>query len=179
VGIFIFLVGSPSFFTTTNPEGELVMKSLIRIVIACGLLGGGVFNAGAQGMPGAHPGYLHALTDLRSARWYLSHAQPGDGRMHGNEDTALTEIGHAIDELKRASIDDGKNVDDHPASDVGERGSQLMKAIENLRQAHADVDQEEDNPQARELKHRILDRIDRATQAAQGAHDEWMRIGKP
>ena len=155
------------------------MKSLVRIVIACGLLGGGVFNAGAQGIPGAHPSYLHALTDLRTARWYLGHPQTGDGRMYASEDSAISEVDAAIRELKKASIDDGKNVSDHAPSDVGERGSQLMKAIENLRQAHADVDQEEDNPQVRGLKHRILDRIDRATQAAQGAHDEWMRIGKP
>ena len=154
------------------------MKSLIRIVIACGLLGA-AFNAGAQGMPGAHPGYLHALTDLRSARWYLEHRPAADGRIHADEDTAITHIDHAISDLKQASIYDGKNVYDHPPSDVGERGSELMKAIENLRQAHADVDQEEDNPQVRGLKHRILDRIDRATQAAQGAHDEWIRLGKP
>ena len=62
-----------------------------------------------------------------------------------------------------------KNLNDHPPGDVPEQGSRLMKAIENLRQARTDVAQEEDNPQARELKHRTLAHIDRALQAAQGA----------
>jgi hypothetical protein len=155
------------------------MKSIIRIVVAFGLVGGAVFDAGAQGLPGAHPGYLHALTDLRAARWYLGHPEVGDRGMFANEDTAIAEIGGAISDLKQASIDDGKNLNDHPPGDLPEQGSRLMKAIENLRQARTDVAQEEDNPQARELKHRTLAHIDRALQAAQGAHDKWMRLGKP
>ena len=31
---------------------------------------------------------------------------------------AISEIDHAIAELKRASIDDGKNIHDHPSADV-------------------------------------------------------------
>ena len=34
----------------------------------------------AQPLPGKHPAYLHALTDLRTARWLLNH-QPGDARV--------------------------------------------------------------------------------------------------
>ena len=40
--------------------------------------------AGAADLPGHHPAYLHALTDLRAARWNLEH-RPGDaeiGRAH-------------------------------------------------------------------------------------------------
>ncbi|HZS58336.1 MAG TPA: hypothetical protein VFA43_03635 [Gemmatimonadaceae bacterium] len=54
-----------------------------------------------------------------------------------------------IGEMKRAALDDGKNID------------------------------EEDNPQARGLEHRILDHIDRATHAAERAHHAWMQeMGK-
>jgi hypothetical protein len=150
------------------------MKNLIRVVVVSGLLGGGILSADAQQLPGAHPAYLHALTDLRAARWFLDH-QAGDGRVYAEEDVGVHEIDAAIGEIKRASIDDGKNLSDHPTVDAGEHGSRLAKAIETLRKAHADVDQEEDNPQLHGLKHRILEHIDRAIHAAQGAHAEWLR----
>ena len=35
--------------------------------------------------PGDHPGYLHALSDLRAARWNLEH-RPGDPLVGGGED---------------------------------------------------------------------------------------------
>jgi hypothetical protein len=40
-----------------------------------------IFSFSAQAdTAGDHPGYLHALTDLRGARWNLQH-RPGDTRM--------------------------------------------------------------------------------------------------
>lgn len=33
-------------------------------------------------LPGMHPGYLHALTDLRAARWNLEH-RAGDAAISG------------------------------------------------------------------------------------------------
>src|ERR1700758_2720053 len=68
-------------------------------------------------LPGKHPYYLHALTDLRTARWMLEH-RPGDAAVSGQEDVAITEIDGAIGEIKRASIDDGKDVHDHPKADA-------------------------------------------------------------
>ena len=49
-------------------------------------------------LPGKHPAYLHALTDLRTARWMLEH-RPGDAAVSGNEDAAITEIDAAIREI--------------------------------------------------------------------------------
>ena len=63
-------------------------------------------------LPGKHPYYLHALSDLRAARWMLEH-RPGDAAVSGQEDVAITEIDAAIGEIKRASIDDGKDIHDH------------------------------------------------------------------
>ena len=88
----------------------------------------------AQPMPGHHPAYLHALTDLRTARWFLYH-QPGDARVYAEEDVAIAEVDAAIGDIKRAAYDDGKNLNDHPAVDVPERGSRLLRAIETLRKA--------------------------------------------
>src|ERR1700743_3921644 len=64
-------------------------------------------------MPGKHPAYLHALSDLRAARWMLEH-RPGDAAVSAQEDVAITEIDKAIGEIKKASIDDGKNLEDQP-----------------------------------------------------------------
>jgi hypothetical protein len=128
----------------------------------------------AQMMPGKHPGYLHALSDLRAARWFLYH-QPGDSAVAGDEDIGITEIDAAIREIKKASIDDGKDLNDHPAVDVKEHGSRLLKSIETLKRAHGDIDHEEDNPEVRELKHRALEHIDGAIHAAEAAHQKWLQ----
>jgi hypothetical protein len=129
--------------------------------------------ASAQMLPGKHPGYLHSLSDLRAARWFLQH-QPGDSRVAGDEDVAVAEIDHAIGDIKKASFDDGKDLNDHPAVDVGEHGSRLLKSIETLKKAHEDIDHEEDNPEVRELRHRALEHIDHAIRAAEHAHNAWL-----
>jgi hypothetical protein len=151
------------------------MKNLLGISAAFALLAG---VANAQQLPGDHPYYLHALTDLRAARWFLYH-QAGDTKVYDGEDEGIREIDAAIGEMKRAAIDDGKNIGDHPSDDTKDHGSRLNRAIEQLKQAHADADHEEDNPQVQGLKHRILDHIDRAEHAAERAHHAWMQeMGK-
>jgi hypothetical protein len=149
------------------------MSKLAKYLVPLAMLGFSSFIANAQVLPGKHPGYLHSLSDLRAARWFLNH-QPGDSIVSADEDVAITEIDAAIAELKRASIDDGKDLNDHPAVDVKEHGSRLYKAIETLQKAHADIDHEEDNPDVRELRHRALEHIDRAIRAAEGAHTKWL-----
>lgn len=130
--------------------------------------------ASAQQLPGKHPGYLHALTDLRAARWFLYH-QPGDSKVAGAEDVAITEIDAAIGEIKRAAIDDGKDLNDHPAVDVKEHGSRLLKSIETLKKAKEDISKEEDNPEVRELRHKAHEHIDQAIRASERAHADWLK----
>ena len=147
-----------------------LVKCLIPFALVVGL---SPLVSMAQMVPGKHPAYLHALTDLRTARWFLYH-QAGDAKVYAGEDKGINEIDAAINEIKRASIDDGKDLNDHPGVDVKEHGSRLLKAIETLRKAHADIDKEEDNPDAHELRHRALEHIDRAIKAAESAHAEWL-----
>ena len=59
----------------------------------------------AQQVPGPHPAYLHALTDLRAARWNLEH-RPGDAAVSAQEDVAIVETDRAIQEAKTAAIVD-------------------------------------------------------------------------
>jgi len=124
--------------------------------------------AGAD-LPGKHPYYLHALSDLRAARWMLEH-RAGDATVSANEDVAITEINKAIGANKQADIDDGKNIEDHPKVDVppDQRG-RLHKALELLNKVHADVAREEDDPLTRGLRDRAVGHIDAARNATEGA----------
>lgn len=151
------------------------MNKIAKYIAAVALVVGCVpLTSMAYDLPGKHPGYLHSLTDLRTARWFLEH-QAGDAKVYAGEDVAINAIDAAISEIKKASIDDGKDLHDHPQVDVKEHGSRLLKSIETLKKAHADIDKEEDNPDARELRHRALEHIDRAIHAAESAHAEWLK----
>jgi hypothetical protein len=138
------------------------VKSKVQFVLySCLLLLVLPFSANAD-LPGKHPAYLHALSDLRSARWMLEH-RPGDAAVSAHEDGAINEIDRAIAELKNAAIDDGKDIHDHPQVDVpGDNPGRLHKAAELLRKVHADTNREEDDPSARGLKNRALGHIDAA-----------------
>ncbi len=120
-------------------------------------------------LPGKHPAYLHALSDLRSARWMLEH-RPGGVAVSGQEDLAITEIDRAIGEIKKAAVDDGKNLQDHPAVDVpGDNPGRLHKALELLHKAHEDVAREEDDPATQGLRDRALGHIHAAVVATKAA----------
>ncbi|HEX4449618.1 MAG TPA: hypothetical protein VH143_02055, partial [Kofleriaceae bacterium] len=114
--------------------------------------------------PAAHPSYLHALTDLRSARGFLR--RPARTTVKWDENRAIREIDAAINEIKHASVDDGKNIDDHPPVDDGMVwGNRLQKALELVETARRDVNQEEDNGFANGLKNRAIGHIDLAARA--------------
>src|SRR5271168_931014 len=95
--------------------------------------------------PGSHPAYLHALTDLRHARAHLERVTPSD-RIDREEEHAIAEIDKAIAEIKRAAIDDGKDLNDHPPVDshLGHAG-RYHRALELLDKAHRDISEREDD----------------------------------
>ncbi len=120
-------------------------------------------------LPGKHPYYLHALSDLRAARWMLEH-RPGDAAVSGQEDVAITEIDKTIGEIKKAAIDDGKDIHDHPQVDVpADHPGRLHKSLELLRKVHSDIDREEDDPMTRGLKDRAVHHLDEAIHANEHA----------
>jgi hypothetical protein len=106
-----------------------------------------------------HPAYLHALSDLRAARWMIDH-RPGNWQQSVEEKDAVAQIDLAIDLIKKASIDDGKNINDHPAVDEKpDRAGRLQSATEFLEKARKDVNEEEDNGFANGLKHQASGHI--------------------
>ena len=129
-------------------------------------------SANAADLPGRHPAYLHALTDLRDARWNLEH-RPGDTAVSSQEDVAIVETDRAIQEAKVAAAEDGKNLADHPHEDANiNRAGRLHHALELLQKAKNDVAREEDNPETRELRNRIVQHTDLAIEATRHAiHD--------
>lgn len=118
-------------------------------------------TATAQPGQGQHPAYLHALSDLRTARAHLQ--RPDGGELRDQEKKAIHEINDAIDEIKKAAIDDGKDLNDHPPVDSHlDWPGRLHRAIELLDKAHNDISREEDNRFAQGLQARALGHIDKA-----------------
>ena len=113
--------------------------------------------------PGMHPSYLHALADLRHARAHLQRPANVNMLVAWDENVAIREIDAAINEIKQASIDDGKNLNDHPPIDarMDWRG-RLHRTLELLASARHDCEQEEDNGFARGMRGRALQHINAA-----------------
>jgi len=116
----------------------------------------------AADTPGQHPYYLHALSDLRDARAHLDKLTPSEV-VDEKEVHAIAEVDKAIGEIKKASIDDGKDLSDHPPVDAKlDKKGRLHHAVELLEKAKQDVDHEEDNKFAKGLRGRANDHIKKA-----------------
>jgi len=123
----------------------------------------------ANSTPGDHPYYLHALSDLRAARWMIQH-RPGNWVQSMDEMNAIKQIDAAINDLKQAAIDDGKNIDDHPQLDErNDHNGRLHEAVDFLKKAHEDVNHEEDNNFARGIRNRSFKHIDEAIKSVKMA----------
>ena len=118
---------------------------------------------------GAHPYYLHALSDLRAARWMIEH-RPGNWTQTVDEVHAVKEIDAAINEIKKASIDDGKDINDHPKVDEHpDHAGRLHDAADFLRKARNDIGKDEDNKFAQGLQGRAYMHIDEAINSTKRA----------
>jgi hypothetical protein len=118
----------------------------------------------AQQVPGPHPHYLHALSDLRAARHYLNDGWAWAPVKH-DDDAAIREIDAAIGAIKQASIDDGKGLNDPFQIDSHlSPHDRFKKANELLWSAHNDLAKAEDVPEARGMRDRAIAHVDRAHQ---------------
>jgi hypothetical protein len=123
----------------------------------------------AQEVPGPHPHYLHALSDLRAARHYLNDSWAWDP-VRRDDNAAIREIDAAINEIKRAAIDDGKGLNDPFTIDTRlSPHDRFRKANELLWAAHNDLSKAEDVPQARGLRDRAIGHVDQAHQIVDAA----------
>jgi hypothetical protein len=123
----------------------------------------------AQQVPGPHPAYLHALSDLRAARHYLNDKWAW-APVKRDDKEAIHEIEAAIGEIKRAAIDDGKGLDaPFPIDASLSPHDRFRKANELLWKVHNDLSRAEDVPASRGLRDRAIMHVDRAHQIVDNA----------
>ncbi len=145
------------------------MKRLIAFLLLAVALAGFTSATASAQVPGPHPGYLRALSDLRTARFLVTRPNPGP-----RDQYVIAEIDKAIWEIKQASIDDGKNLEDHPPVDANlDFRGRFHQALDLLSHAHHDVEKFEDNIFASGLQHRAIDHIDRAHHELKAIVDRW------
>ncbi len=132
-------------------------------------LGVFLFFIQISAMAQVHPHYLHALSNLRAARWQVEH-RPGNWKQTVDEVNAVKQIEMVIADIKQASIDDHKNLNDHPMeAEVPDHAGRLHKAIDFLKAAKADIKQEEDNGFAQGLQGNALKGINEAIKLLENA----------
>ena len=138
------------------------MINLRSMILLAGIAAAAPAAMQAQQVPGPHPAYLHALSDLRAARHYLNDGWAFEP-VRRDDNAAIGEIDAAIREIKRAAIDDGKgDADPFPIDRRLSPHDRFRKANELLAAAHRDLDHAEDVPQARGLRDRAIGHIDEA-----------------
>jgi hypothetical protein len=125
--------------------------------------------------PGAHPAYLHALSDLRAARALLERPTHG-AEVKWDENRAIARLDAAIREIREAAIDDGKPIEDHPPVDARLRHrDRIRAAIDLLDKAARDIEEREDNGFARGLRGRALGHIRDAVRFSREAIEDRRR----
>ena len=122
--------------------------------------------------PARHPAYLRALSDLRAARWLIER-RPGDWAQTSDEVESVRHIDAAINDIKRAAFDDGKNLNDHPPlDDHPDHAGRIHEALQFLNKARSDIAREEDNAFANGLRDRAIGHIDAAIRSARRVFNE-------
>jgi hypothetical protein len=103
--------------------------------------------------------YLHALSDLRTAREYV------ESGLVGEKSAALIQqINAAITDIKAAAQEDEQTIQEHPPIDA--TVSRFHRALDLLKSAHNDVAIEENDGPAHGLRHHALEHINRAIEVA-------------
>ena len=137
------------------------MKMLVRVTLLS-ILTATCLGIALADKPGNHPHYLHSLSDLRHARGLLNHLAANEHRDE-LESNAIAKIDAAINTIKAAAIDDGKNRNDHPPIDAQlTRSDRFKKALELLDAAHHDVSLEEDEASSQGLQGKVIANVDQA-----------------
>lgn len=140
---------------------KLSMKPLLLlslVIAATALVPAGTR---AQDVP-ARPAYFHALEHLRVARAYL-HDNWAYEPVRQQDNQAIAEIDAAIHDIKAATFDDGRNIDDHPPIDMHAGWhDRFAKAEDLLKTAHDDILRAESAPEGIERRNRALRHIDAA-----------------
>jgi hypothetical protein len=137
----------PQSFRTPK---EIPMNLSFRAVAAVLVAGVGILAAqpAIADVPGPHPGYVHALNDLRYAHWLLHF--PAEWNVTAHERAATGYIDRAFGDIRQAGIDDGKDVAAQMPVDANlSHRDRLVRALISLQSAHRDINGWESDPYAR------------------------------
>lgn len=114
------------------------------------------------------PAYLHALSDLRTARYWIQ--ADGNPNKAQYRNAAIAEINKAIDEIKKNAHHLGEETQwTPPAQSHGSVDAPWHSALTLLKQAHADVSMGRDFPDDVGRQVRAIQHIDAATQQVSSA----------
>jgi hypothetical protein len=138
------------------------MRNLKSFIVAAFALSTFLFLAAPTPAHAQFPAYLHALSDLRTARAYLQ--MPVKPEAKGACKHAIKEISRAIDDIATAASDDGKNpeVVPPPQGGGGNANWPIHSAIKLLKEARTDIEHGRDLPQNKGLREHSLEHIDKA-----------------
>jgi len=122
-----------------------------------------------------HPGYLHAMSDLRTAYWLLEHRGTNDPDLYRAERDAMRDVRAAYQELKNASIIDDKDIDDQPPAQLVsyDHRDRLTKALVLMREARTDISSEETDPEARRFRSAAINHINDGINDLKAAMEYW------
>jgi hypothetical protein len=145
------------------------MKMTVRFSLLAALVALLCSGAAFADSPGKHPAYLHALSDLRNARAFLTY-KPGSHRVDADEQRAADEITAAIEEIRAAAVDDGKPLEERMAPDAGwTRTDRLHHVMQLLDKAREDCREHESNGYVKDTRHQAVHHIDLARKAVKKA----------
>jgi len=121
--------------------------------------------AGGDEAPARNPDYVHALPDLRTARWLLT-PQPGDPPLRTNEDQAIQDINLAIRAVIKSGLYDSTDVSEHEQMQMAQdHTTRMHQALDLLHRAHAYLSKEAPDPMGTLVRNQVLEDIDRAGRA--------------
>ncbi len=97
----------------------------------------------AADVPGVHPDYVQAMSDLRTAKRYL--ARPDTPNAQAEEIKAMEELDFCLKDLLASAIVDGKNPAANPTVDAGFKGNRIARALELMGKAQVTISGREDD----------------------------------
>lgn len=144
---------------------------MLRVVIATALLL--PLSVAAQQLPGRHPGYYRAISDLNWARAILK-AEFDGGAPGADEQHAVSEITTAMVAIHSADMDNGNYAPGqaNPNVQFAPR-DRFRRVTELLSKARNEIGREEDNPEARQLRNNAWVHIDAANNYIRDAASYW------
>jgi len=122
-----------------------------------------------------NPGYLQAMSDLRTAYWLIDHKDPNSPGQAFEESQALQNIHAAFGYLKDVNLADGSRPTDGPPPNFvwGDHRGRLHQAYDLLMRAHQEVGFQDPNPLAAHWRNAMGVHLDAAIRYTGAAIQHW------